>query len=183
MLNSSLTWVLPPFWLYSWGPLLVVLSVPERRGDGCSSLSMYFSPATQHSFIVPMFDHSVPIGVAALTLFILAIPHSFPLYQNTEARRYISKPVFRRVDLPGTLLVVLATLTFTAALIEADSQFPWRSAYVISLLTSSGFLWLGLLVWERHVTLIDGDREPILPWRFITHRPMLAILLYYSLIS
>ncbi|XXG96499.1 hypothetical protein Hte_002782 [Hypoxylon texense] len=37
--------------------------------------------------------------------------------------------------------------------------------------------WMLLIIWERHVTLADGIREPVLPWRFFTQRYIGGILL------
>lgn len=80
----------------------------------------------------------------------------------------------KRVDLPGTIWVLLATLSFTACFQEVGSRFPWRSAYVITLLPISFILWIALLVWERHVTLANGIREPVLSWDFFSNRKTLG---------
>lgn len=71
----------------------------------------------------------------------------------------------------------LATLSLTAGFEEADSRFPWRSAYVISLLAVSGVLWVALVLWEKRVTKNDGVMEPVLPSRFFQNRVIVAILL------
>lgn len=76
---------------------------------------------------------------------------------------------------------MLATLSLTAGFEETGAQFAWKSAYVISLLVVSGFLWIALFVWERHVTLREGELEPVLPWRFVKNRAMISLLLYVSL--
>lgn len=77
----------------------------------------------------------------------------------------------------GTILILFALLALTSGFEEADKKFPWKSGYVISLLTISGFLWIALSLWERHVTLSNGAREPVLPWRFFKNRQMVGILL------
>lgn len=89
----------------------------------------------------------------------------------------MAKATLSRIDIPGTVLILCATLALTSAFEEADKKFPWRSAYVITLLTVSGVLWIALAAWERYVTLSDKIREPILPWRFLTNRQMMGILL------
>lgn len=88
-----------------------------------------------------------------------------------------TKTTWERVDIPGTALTLSATVALTAAFEEAGQQFPWRSVYVIVLLTVSGVLWITLLVWERVVTLGSKIREPVLPWRFFTNRRMVGVLL------
>jgi hypothetical protein len=110
------------------------------------------------------------------------MPRNFP-YQGqpnralSGSRQVRAKPALDRVDLPGTALLLFAVLSLTAAFEEADSEFPWDSAYVITLLVLSVALWIMLLVWERRVTRVEGIREPILPWRFFTNRVMMGVLL------
>lgn len=130
-----------------------------------------------------MFYDSVPIAAPAFLISILAIPNGFPHHGHgsrgttTAAETYNAKSTFRRIDIPGTILILLAVLGLTAAFEEADKLFPWRSAYVITLLTVSGILWILLFLWERYVTLSDGIREPVLSWNFLTNRQMVGILL------
>lgn len=83
----------------------------------------------------------------------------------------------RRLDIPGTALIFLATLALTSAFEEADKTFAWNSAYVITLLSASAIMWVVLVVWERHVTIANTIREPILPWPFLKSRQMMGILL------
>ena len=90
----------------------------------------------------------------------------------------MGKSALDRIDIPGTLLLLFATLALTAGFEEADARFPWRSAYVITLLILSGVLWISLVLWERHVTTSSHVREPVLPWRFLTNRRMISLLLY-----
>lgn len=126
---------------------------------------------------------SVPIAAPAFLISILAIPNGFPRHgyasygTTTAADNHNAKSTFRRIDIPGTILILLAVLGLTAAFEEADKLFPWRSAYVITLLTVSGILWLLLIMWERYVTLSNGLREPVLSWNFLTNRQMVGILL------
>lgn len=130
-----------------------------------------------------LFYNSVPIAAPAFLISILAIPNGFPHHRHgsrgpaTAADNYNAKSTFRRIDIPGTILILLAVLGLTAAFEEADKLFPWRSAYVITLLTVSGILWILLFLWERYVTLSDGIREPVLSWNFLTNRQMVGILL------
>lgn len=84
---------------------------------------------------------------------------------------------FQRLDIPGSILLMMSTLAFTACFQEADSRFAWNSAFVITLLIATVLLWSAMLLWERHVTLSSRVREPVLPWRFFTNRAMVGILL------
>ncbi|XXH01648.1 hypothetical protein Hte_008008 [Hypoxylon texense] len=135
-----------------------------------------------------IFIINIPIAVPAFVVALLAIPNHFPYHNRPDYHRKSFKELMGRsslgrIDIPGTILILFATLALTSAFEEADKRFPWRSAYVITLLTLSGLLWIALAVWERHVTLADKVREPILPWRFLTNRQMLGILLNFVLLG
>lgn len=125
----------------------------------------------------------MPIAVPAFLVALFAVPNHFPYHNRPDYRRksfkeLVARDTLHRIDIPGTILILFATLSLVAAFEEADGRFLWRSAYVVTLLTASGLLWVVLAVWERHVTLSNKIREPILPWRFLLNRQMLGILLY-----
>lgn len=125
-------------------------------------------------------SHSVPIGVIAMALAVFGIPSGFPYHGRPEGDPFhetTAKIAFSRLDLPGFVLLMFATLSFTACFQEADAEFAWDSAYVVALLVGSVVLWVGLLWWERYVTRSAEVREPVLPWRFFVNRGMVGILL------
>lgn len=93
------------------------------------------------------------------------------------SEKHVVHSTLARVDISGTILLLFAVLSLTAGFEEADSEYPWKSAYVIALLTISGCLWAVLLVWERYVTRANSIREPVLPWRFFQNRVMVGVLL------
>ncbi|KAI0006766.1 putative multidrug resistance protein fnx1 [Xylariaceae sp. FL0662B] len=105
-----------------------------------------------------IFIINVPIAVPVFVVAFLVIPRDFPHqsqpnHQPKGIKYLMAKSTLDRIDIPGTTLILLATLALTAIFEEADKQFPWRSAFVITLLTVSGLLWITLAFWERHVTL------------------------------
>jgi hypothetical protein len=125
---------------------------------------------------------SIPIATPALIVLIMAIPPNFPRHGQPNVQRRTFKNLLttetrRRLDFVGAALLLLATLSLTAAFEEAGSQFEWRSAYVITLLVVSGFLWIALLFWERIITLRASVMEPVLPWRFMKNRAMVSLML------
>ncbi|KAI0188247.1 putative multidrug resistance protein fnx1, partial [Astrocystis sublimbata] len=135
-----------------------------------------------------IFIINIPLCALALILAVLFIPKEFPYRSHSESRStsyktLLARSTIQRIDTPGTILILLATLTLVAALQEAGQQFPWKSAYVITLLVISGFLWAGLAIWERHVTFSNSIREPILPWRFLLSREIVAVLLNFALVG
>jgi MFS family permease len=126
-----------------------------------------------------IFLFNVPVGVVGLVLALAGIPNGFPHYREqprpTEASQQV-RPL-ERLDIPGSVLLLLATMSIVAAFQKAGSRFSWGSAYFIALLIISVLLWLELVVWERRVTLADATREPVMPWRFLTSRDMVGTLL------
>lgn len=130
-------------------------------------------------------DTSVPIGALVLFMAMIGIPNGFPhhgqskqdlLHPHPPVEPVSPKTTLHRLDIPGSILLMMATLAFTACFQEADSRFAWNSAFVITLLVATVVLWSALLLWERHVTLSSHVREPVLPWRFFTNRAMVGIL-------
>lgn len=112
----------------------------------------------------------------------MATPTGFPRHgqPNVVVRTFkslMTTETRRRLDFAGAALLLLATLSLTAAFEEAGSQFAWRSAYVIALLVVSGFLWIALILWERFITMKASVMEPVLPWRFLENRAMVSLML------
>lgn len=103
--------------------------------------------------------------------------HGRPREERPNTNRFISKKVAKRLDSFGAALLLLATLFLVAALEEADVDYPWKSSFVITLLTISGLSWIGFLLWSWHTTLRAGVREPIFPWRFVQNRVLIGMLL------
>ena len=125
---------------------------------------------------------SVPAGVVAAIMIVICMPNGFPHHGDPRTPRSdtvgaFSKTTFDRVDFLGAFMLLIATLFLVAALEEAGNRYPWRSAFVIVLLTISGFAWIAFLWWERRVTLHSGAQEPVFPWRFIQSRIWLGMLL------
>jgi hypothetical protein len=74
-------------------------------------------------------------------------------------------------------MLLVATLFLVTALEEADTEFPWKSGFVISLLVISGVAWLLFLLWEKYVTSNSTRQEPVFPWRFVQNRVWLGMML------
>ncbi|KAI1425930.1 putative multidrug resistance protein fnx1 [Xylaria sp. FL1777] len=135
-----------------------------------------------------IFIINIPIAIPALVLSFIFIPKDFPHqgqpdHEPKTLKSLFTKSTLSRIDIPGTVLILFATLALVSAFEEAGQKFAWGSAYVISLLTISGLLWISLAIWERHVTLSNTPREPILPWRFLLNRRMMGILLNFILLG
>lgn len=115
------------------------------------------------------------------------MPNSFPYNVQEHHRRFVEVAVFKKaqkkLDLPGSFLLVCAVLSFTACFMEAGLQFSWDSAYVITLLIASVGLWVAVLLWERRISRANQAREPVLPWQFFTNRVMVSVILGMALVG
>ncbi|OTA54486.1 putative multidrug resistance protein fnx1 [Hypoxylon sp. EC38] len=166
--------------------LIIFRAFQGVGGGGCWSLSTIIIVELVPAEKYPKFV--VPIAAPAFFISLFAIPNGFPYHNQLDRRQpgmksLIGTATLSRIDIPGTILILFATLALTSAFEEADQRFPWRSAYVITLLILSGLFWIALAAWERYVTFSNGVREPILPWRFLKNRQMLGILLNFVLLG
>ncbi|KAI1171984.1 putative efflux pump antibiotic resistance protein [Nemania sp. FL0916] len=132
-----------------------------------------------------IFFINLPPSVIAIALIFFALPWNFPFQgtRGSNTRQKSPKTPLKRVDFLGCFLLLAATVLLTAGLQEAGNQFPWKSAFVITVLSASALLWGALILWERRVTLKDDVREPVLPWRFLTDRVIAGILLEFVLLG
>lgn len=121
---------------------------------------------------------SVPAGIVGVAALIICMPSKFPHHGLPNEAQSVSMKSFKRVDFLGVGLLLAATVLLVAALEEAGTLYPWKSAYVITLLTISGLLWIIFLFWERMVTFAEGIREPVFPWRFLQSRIWFGMLMY-----
>jgi MFS family permease len=126
-----------------------------------------------------VFLFNVPVGAFGLALAFLGIPNGYPHHASSANKlpKVTLSTVTARVDFIGCGLLLCATLAFTSAFQEVNTKFSWNSAYFIVLIIVSVLLAVFLLMWERYLTLRQGQREPVLPWRFIVRREMLGAML------
>lgn len=128
-----------------------------------------------------VFLINVPIAFPAILIVFWYVPRGFPYHNKPRSlKQLISRATMKRVDLLGSTLLLLATLSLVAAVEEAGTSHGWRSAFVITLLVLSAVLWIFFLLWERYITRKEdmvGAVEPIFPWRFIKNRIWLGMIL------
>ena len=119
-----------------------------------------------------------------MIVLVMALPGRFP-YQGLPERADMPQRVWKvfsikslkRVDFIGAALLLAASFLFVTPLEEAGVHYSWSSAFIITLLTISGFLWIAFLAWERRVTVASGVREPVFPWRFMQSRVRVGLIL------
>ncbi|VUC24636.1 unnamed protein product [Clonostachys rosea] len=180
---------------YSLSAVILVELVPSSKYAKYTtfvslfySLSLLLGPIfggliTQNTTWRWIFLLNVPAGAVALGIIVFAMPNGFPFHgipkkqRPNSIRELSSKWLLARFGLFGAGLLLTATVLLVAALEEADVHYPWKSAFVITLLTISGLAWIGFLLWERHMTQHAKVCEPVFPWRFIESRVLLGMIL------
>ena len=124
---------------------------------------------------------SVPAGVATSALILFSVPGSIPHRErNSNTRnRVLShwRDTLQRVDLPGTMLLLGAGLLLITALQLAGNQYSWKSNSVIVLLVFAAVLAVSFFSWEFMVSRGYSLREPVFPWRFLSNRVWIMMLL------
>ncbi|KAM0149208.1 hypothetical protein ACHAPG_009552 [Botrytis cinerea] len=125
----------------------------------------------------------VPAGALSALAIVFYLPAKFPNHKRDETskgfgfRSLFSTNVFKRVDLLGAVILLVAIALLVAALEEAGQLYEWRSAFVVVLLTISGISWICFVFWERLVSLESQTAEPVFPWRLMTSRIWIGMIL------
>ncbi len=118
--------------------------------------------------------------MVAFVLLVVAIPPGFP-YGSSRPRRtakqILSLEVFHQVDLAGFALLLSASLLIIVGFEQAATERQWDLASVIAPLVVSAMLWVAFFAWSRTLSRIDHPQEPVFPWRLVTNREFLGLLL------
>ncbi|ETS78083.1 hypothetical protein PFICI_10145 [Pestalotiopsis fici W106-1] len=133
-----------------------------------------------------IFLINVPVGVVIFAGAYLGIPNGFPFHHEnptSSEKQKVAGHALEKLDIPGASLLLLASITLTAAFEQAGSRFAWNSPLIIVLLVLSPILWILLVLWERRVSLAGKSREPVLPWEFLTDRVIVGMLLGFFLLG
>ncbi|KNG88688.1 hypothetical protein ANOM_003111 [Aspergillus nomiae NRRL 13137] len=129
-----------------------------------------------------VFLLNIPPAALAGILLILLLPNRFPNHHVPRDERTsfsIQKSIFqtfRKVDMLGSSMLLVATVCLVAALEEANQAYEWKSPFTIVMLVISGVTWVLFLAWERQVTLTSTQVEPVFPWRFVHNRVWVGML-------
>jgi hypothetical protein len=125
----------------------------------------------------------VPLGVISFSLLLFLQPMSFPNQRHTaqtpikEWVRFTLKSL-QRIDVLGTILLLGASVLIITALQQAADGAAFGSALVAPLLVFSGLMWVAFLLWSWFVTQKRELPEPVFPWRFVTSRVAMGMILY-----
>ncbi|KAE8412344.1 hypothetical protein BDV36DRAFT_271727 [Aspergillus pseudocaelatus] len=113
---------------------------------------------------------SIPSVVVVGIILILALLNCFlnhQVPQDERSRFSLQKSIheaFRKVDLLGSSMLLVATVCLVAALEEANQEYEWISPFTIVMLVISGVTWAVFLAWERRVTLSSTQVKPVFFW-------------------
>ncbi|KAL9116207.1 MAG: hypothetical protein Q9227_000578 [Pyrenula ochraceoflavens] len=118
---------------------------------------------------------SCPAGAVGLVILFICMPKDFPRGGPDNAD---NKFELRNLDAVGATLMLAALALIIAGFEDASSFSPWKSAKVLAPIIVSVFVFVAFLVHERIVTLRGSNRpEPVLPWRLLTSRVIVGIIL------
>ncbi|RDL33234.1 MFS general substrate transporter [Venustampulla echinocandica] len=121
-----------------------------------------------------IFWLNVPIGCVAMVVLYFA----WPTLKNITQTK--APATIKQIDYLGALLMAVGSVCFVFTLQEVGSRkYTWDSAINVSLLVLSCVAWVALFAWEWFIS--HSDRLswilPELPWRILTHRPMVMAIL------
>ncbi|PLB48687.1 MFS general substrate transporter [Aspergillus steynii IBT 23096] len=131
-----------------------------------------------------IFYINLPVGAVGLFFVYVAMPGAFPDVSNPSSLWVSPRKshIRRKVDYPGFILLLAASVLLIVAIEQAGISFSWDSALVIVLLIFAIMLLIGFMLWEWYLHRSRNSTEPVFPWRFVKHRFLLGACLI-SLLS
>jgi hypothetical protein len=121
---------------------------------------------------------SVPSGILAFGLLVVFLPSRLPNQASSAGfRGALSINSLRRIDVFGALLLLGGGAMIVTALQQAALGKPYNSPVVLALLIVAGLLWAIFFIWEWFVSTRRSFPEPVFPWRFVTNRVCVGMLL------
>ncbi|TGO32417.1 hypothetical protein BHYA_0319g00010 [Botrytis hyacinthi] len=129
-----------------------------------------------------VFLLNVPAGALSALAIVLYLPAKFPNHELGEKSKgfgfssLFSTNIFKRIDLLGAVILLVATALLVIALEEAGQLYDWKSAFVIALLTVSCIFWVCFVFWERLASSESQTAEPVFPWRLMTSRIWIGMI-------
>lgn len=115
-------------------------------------------------------------------IILVALPANFPYQGNANYiaptwRQKLSRTYVTRLDISGAFFLLGASFLFVTVLLEAGTEFAWKSTAAIVCLVISGIMWILFVFNEWVLTNDKYKQEPIFPSRFLLNRPWMGVLL------
>ena len=125
----------------------------------------------------------MPLGVISFGVLLLLQPTVFPNQRHTtqtpiKAWGHFTLKSLQRIDVLGTILLLGASVLLIRSLQQAADGAAFGSTLVPPLLVFSGLMWIGFLLWSWFITQKRELPEPLFPWRFVTSRVAMGMILY-----
>lgn len=159
------------------------MGIPLKvRTDSSPPPETLYTPTYQFANGGPCDISSVPIGSTALILLMTIMPRR--LQTEPSASRATSPGwhgfapgTLKRIDFLGAFLLLGACLLLVTALEQAAAGISFAERKILPLLILSGLMWTAFLIWQWYATTKLSTPEPVLPWRMLTNRVFLGMIL------
>jgi hypothetical protein len=162
-------------------PCLGGLSLKDRRGDGCFSSSTHELAHVSFAlsvFLLTATTFSIPTGLIAGALLLLALPADFPNQGRAKPKEPVS---IGNVDFIGAFLMLSAVALTITGVEQAASLLSWRTIEVLGPLCASAIAWIAFFASQYwHASRPQSVVEPVLPWRFCQNRVVVGLILYFE---
>ena len=89
----------------------------------------------------------------------------------------MSSQQLKRVDILGAVLLLGISVLVVTALQQGADGKSFRAPSVLALILMSGIFIVAFLLWQWFVTTKRQNPQPILPWRIITNRICVGMIL------
>lgn len=108
------------------------------------------------------------------------MPNKLQLEPAVEVTRASRVKHLLRLDFPGVLMFLGATVFLMTALQQAAKGIPYNSPEVLTLLILSPCFLAGFLVWQWLISRVSWKLDPILSWSLLTNRVFMATIWYVA---
>ena len=144
-ITSNTTWR----WVF-WFKLVTFFSVVEAHFSTFNDLKRRFS---------------IPGGITLIAMIFFVFP-------DDSQNKTTSVTLFAKLDWPGMILSLAASILIIVSLEGGGSQFPWSSPTIIILFIASALCWLAFASWEYFLTMKDvkTSKLPVFPTSLVGHR-------------
>ena len=155
-----------------------------RRATGDGHFSSSSNPSNLVTGVFAKYHNcdSIPLGAFAFVLLSAFMPKRLknePAASQTamSLRQHLAPETLKRIDFLGAFLLLGACLLVATALQQATAGKPFTAPDVLPLLIFSALFSITFVLWQWYATKKLGALEPVLPWRLMSNRVFLGMIL------